>query len=90
MGEAADELTPKAEYIEERIAHARNRMQNRLQELEDRTRQALSVRRRVAERPWTVLAGAAGVGMLLGLLRKKRRRVRRHRYDEAYMGGAGL
>jgi ElaB/YqjD/DUF883 family membrane-anchored ribosome-binding protein len=88
MGEAADELTPKAEHIEESIEHTRNRMQNRLWELEDRTRQALSIRQRVAERPWTVLAGAAGVGMLLGLLTKRRRRVRYER--DVFVGGAGL
>ncbi len=87
MGEAADELTPKAEMIEERIEHARNRMQLRLWELESRMRQALSLRLRVAERPWTVLAAAAGVGMLLGLMRKRRR----HRYgSEVFSGGAGL
>ncbi len=87
MGEAADELTPKAEIIEERIEHTRNRMQRRLWELESRARQALSVRQRLAERPWTVLAAAAGVGMLLGLMRKRRR----HRYgSEVFVSGAGL
>lgn len=87
MGEAADELTPKAEVIEQRIEDTRNRMQNRLWELEDRTRQALSIRQRVAERPWTVLAGAACVGMLLGLMRKRRRA--RYR-DDVFVAGAGL
>jgi ElaB/YqjD/DUF883 family membrane-anchored ribosome-binding protein len=88
MGEAADELTPKAEHIEEQIEDTRSRMQNRLWELEDRTRQALSIRQRVAERPWAVLAGAAGVGMLLGLLGKRRRR--RYHDREVFVGGAGL
>ena len=86
MGEAADELTPKAAKIEDRIEDTRNRIQHRLWTLEDRARQALSIRQRVAERPWTVLAGAAGVGLLLGLLGKRRR----HDDREMFTAGAGL
>lgn len=74
MGEKADELTPRADLIERRIEHTRNRMQVRLWEIEERARRALSVRERVAERPWTALAGAATIGLALGLLRKRRRR----------------
>ena len=72
MGEAGDQLTVRAEQIEQDIQHTRNRLEGRLSQLEDRTRQALSIRQRVAERPWVALAGAAGVGLALGLLRRGR------------------
>lgn len=74
MGEAGDQLTTRAEEIEQDIADTRNRLESRLSQLEDRTRQALSFRQRVAERPWTVLAGAAGLGLAVGLLQRKRPR----------------
>lgn len=72
MGEARDELT-SAEMIEERIEAARNRLTVRLSELEERTRQVVSLRKHVADRPWVALAGAAGIGLALGLLRHRRR-----------------
>jgi ElaB/YqjD/DUF883 family membrane-anchored ribosome-binding protein len=72
MGEAGDELTTSAQQIERRIEDARYRLENRLSQLEDRARQAVSIRQRVAERPWVALAGAAGLGLALGLLRHKR------------------
>lgn len=72
MGEAGDQLTKSAEQIEQRIENARYRLESRLSQLEDRARQAVSIRQRVAERPWVALAGAAGVGLVLGLLRRSR------------------
>jgi ElaB/YqjD/DUF883 family membrane-anchored ribosome-binding protein len=81
MGEARDELTPTADQIEQRIEITRSRLEGRLSELEDRTRQALSIRQRVAERPWVALAGAAGVGFAIGLLRRHRHRARHDATD---------
>lgn len=72
MGEAGDQLTDSARQIERRIADARYRLENRLSQLEERARQAVSIRQRVAERPWIALAGAAGLGLALGLLRHTR------------------
>jgi ElaB/YqjD/DUF883 family membrane-anchored ribosome-binding protein len=71
MGEAGDELTARAEQIEQQIEDTRGRLETRLSELEGRARQALSIRQRVAERPWVVLAGAVGVGFTLGLFRRR-------------------
>lgn len=72
MGQAGDELTASADQIERRIEDTRNRLSGRLSELELRTREALSLRQRVAQRPWTAVAGALGVGFVVGLLRRRR------------------
>ncbi len=72
MGQAGDELTASAEQIERSIQDTRNRLSGRLSELEMRTRDALSIRQRVAQRPWTAVAGAAGLGLVIGLMRRRR------------------
>lgn len=74
MGEAGDQLTRSAEQIEQRIEDTRYRLESRLSELEIRAREAVSIRQRVAQRPWVALAGAAGVGFAIGLLRHNRAR----------------
>ncbi len=71
MGEARDELTPnrEAERIEQRIAATRDRLEDKLSRLESRTRDMLSVRQKVAARPWAAVGGAAALGFAVGLLR---------------------
>ncbi len=76
MGEAGDELTPSAEQIERRIEAARDRLTVRLSQIEERTREVVSLRRHVADRPWVAMASAAGIGLALGLMHHHRRRER--------------
>jgi len=73
MGEAPDQLN-QPERIEQRIEATRSQLDHKLAAIEQRARDAVSVRRRVAERPWTVLGGAAAVGLALGLVRGWRER----------------
>ncbi len=74
MAEAPGEL-------ERRIADTRAELGAKLDRLEARTRNALSVRRRVAERPWMAVGAAAAVGFAVGMLRG-----RRHPDGEATLG----
>ncbi len=73
MGEAADELN-QPERIEQRIEATRSQLDDKLTLIEQRARDAVSVRRRVAERPWAVLGGAAAVGLAVGLVKGWRAR----------------
>jgi ElaB/YqjD/DUF883 family membrane-anchored ribosome-binding protein len=68
MGEATSELN-QPERIERRIEETRARLDVRLGVIEQRARDAVSVRRRVAERPWTAVGGAAALGLAVGLYR---------------------
>lgn len=68
MGEAANELN-QPERIERQIENTRARLDEKLGRLENRTREAVSIRRRVADRPWTAVGGAAAVGLAFGLYR---------------------
>ncbi|HOC19170.1 MAG TPA: hypothetical protein PKK95_12920 [Vicinamibacterales bacterium] len=68
MGEAADKLS-QPERIEQRIEQTRSRLDDKLSAIEQRARDAVSVRRRVAGRPWTVVGGAAAVGLAAGLVK---------------------
>jgi ElaB/YqjD/DUF883 family membrane-anchored ribosome-binding protein len=68
MGEAPDKLN-QPERIEQRIEATRSQLDEKLTALEQRAREAVSVRRRVAERPWTVVGGAAAVGLAVGLVK---------------------
>jgi len=68
MGEATNELN-QPERIERRIEETRARLDDKLGVLEQRARDAVSIRRRVAERPWSAVGGAAAVGLALGLYR---------------------
>lgn len=68
MGEAADKLS-QPDRIEQRIEETRSQLDEKLTALEQRARDAMSVRRRVAERPWTVVGGAAAVGLAAGLVK---------------------
>jgi ElaB/YqjD/DUF883 family membrane-anchored ribosome-binding protein len=68
MGEATNELN-QPERIERRIEETRARLDDKLGVLEQRARDAVSIRRRVAERPWAAVGGAAAVGLALGLYR---------------------
>lgn len=73
MGEAADQLN-QPERIEQRIEATRSQLDDKLNAIEQRAREAMSVRRRVAERPWTVIGGAAAVGLAVGLVKGWRER----------------
>ena len=68
MGEAADQLN-QPERIEQRIEATRSQLDDKLAAIERRARDAVSVRRRVAERPWTILGGAAAIGLAFGLVK---------------------
>ncbi len=73
MGEAADKLN-QPERIERRIEATRSQLDEKLTAIEQRARDAVSVRRRVAERPWSVVGGAAAVGLAVGLVKGWRER----------------
>lgn len=73
MGEAADQLN-QPERIERRIEATRSQLDEKLTAIEQRARDAVSVRRRVAERPWSVVGGAAAVGLAVGLVKGWRER----------------
>lgn len=73
MGEAADKLN-QPERIEQRIEATRSQLDEKLTAIEQRARDAMSVRRRVAERPWSVVGGAAAVGLAVGLVKGWRER----------------
>lgn len=73
MGEASDKLN-QPERIEERIEATRSQLDEKLTAIEQRARDAVSVRRRVAERPWTVVGGAAALGLAVGLVKGWRER----------------
>ena len=77
MGEATNELN-QPERIEQQIEETRARLDDKLGVIEQRARDAISVRRRVAERPWVAVGGAAAVGLALGLYRGWKNR---DRYD---------
>lgn len=73
MGQAADQLS-QPERIEQRIEQTRSQLDDKLTAIEQRAREAVSVRRRVAARPWTVVGGAAAVGLAAGLVKGWRAR----------------
>jgi ElaB/YqjD/DUF883 family membrane-anchored ribosome-binding protein len=68
MGEASNELN-QPERIEQRIEQTRSRLDEKLGAIEQRARDAVSVRRRVAERPWAIIGGAAAIGAAVGLVK---------------------
>ena len=60
---------PSREVLESRIEREREELAEALDDLRDRARAEIDLRRRVRERPSTWLAGAAMVGLLLGVRR---------------------
>lgn len=81
MGEATDELN-QPERIEQRIEQTRSRLDEKLGVIEQRARDAVSVRRRVAERPWTVIGGAAAIGAAVGLVKGWRNNKAHHKEED--------
>jgi ElaB/YqjD/DUF883 family membrane-anchored ribosome-binding protein len=63
-----------ADQIRAGIERTRADLDRKLDEMELRARQELSLRNQVARRPWQALGAAAGAGLLLGLVFTPRRR----------------
>ncbi len=61
MAETADEIRAG-------IEETRADLDRKLDRLESKARAELSVKNRIAERPWQAVGAAAGAGLLLGLL----------------------
>ncbi len=61
MAETADEIRAGIEAT-------RADLDRKLNRLEGKARRELSIKARVAERPWQLVGAAAGAGLLLGLL----------------------
>ncbi len=61
MAETADEIRAG-------IERTRADLGQKLDRIEEKAREELSLRNQVARRPWQILGAAAGAGLLLGLL----------------------
>ncbi len=61
-------MAETADQIRAGIEATRADLDRKLGRLEGKAREELSLRNRVAERPWQFVGAAAGAGVLLGLM----------------------
>ncbi len=61
-------MAETADQIRAGIEATRADLDRKLNRLEGKARRELSVKARVAERPWQFVGAAAGAGLLLGLI----------------------